>query len=65
MIASSAVGAWITSHPTAGGTARNGMYAGVGRTTGLPGGVNRSTATCSPATTSASGVIQSGRTSQP
>ncbi len=41
------------------------MYAGVGSTTGLPGGVKCSMAACSPATTSASGVTRSAGTVQP
>ena len=61
----STIGTSISSRPSAAGTVRNGMYAGVGRTTGVPGGENRSMATCSPATTSASGVIHAGGTSQP
>ena len=41
------------------------MYAGVGRTTALPGGVKCSMAACRPATTSAIGEIRSGGIVQP
>jgi hypothetical protein len=41
------------------------MYAGVGRTTGLPGGVKCSMTACRAVMTSGSGLIHAGGTSQP
>ena len=58
-------GTWTTRRPSAGGTVRNGMYAGVGSTTGVPGALKCSIAIVSAATTSATGRTSAGSTAQP
>ena len=58
-------GTSITSRPSCGGTLTNGMYAGVGSTTGVPGALKCSIASRSAATTSATGRTSTGSIAQP
>ena len=55
----------MISRPRVPGTVRNGMYAGVGKITGLPGCENTVIAAARPVITSGSGRTRPGSTSQP
>ena len=55
----------MISRPSSGGQVRNGMYAGVGKITGVPGREKTVIAASRPLTTSGSGRTRAGSTVHP